>query len=142
MQQYQLRQSSTLNLFTIALYCLAIVAISIYLNGMVLLSGSLIMLAVLLLFRDQCRYRLLKTQDPTLVTLGDSTARVELNRQGDRLQFGQFRLFANRWFLILQIRNGQVSKNVMLVSDRFNTINEYLRFRYAIINMCKNQHAA
>jgi hypothetical protein len=142
MQQYQLKQSSALNRFTIALYCLAIMAIGIFLHGMILLSGALIVLASLLLFRDQCRYRLLKSRDPTLVTLHDSTDMVELNQLGDRLQFEHFRLFSNRWFLILQMKNQQVNKNVMLVSDRFNTINEYLRFRYSIINMCRNQHAA
>lgn len=142
MQQYQLKQSSALNRFTIALYCLAIVAIGIFLHGMILLSGALIVLAALLLFRDQYRYRLLKSNDPSLVTLHDSTARVELNHLGDRLQFEQFRLFSNRWFLILQMKNEQANKNVMLVPDRFNSLNEYLQFRYAIVNMCRNQHVA
>jgi len=142
MQQYQLKQSSALNLFTIVLYCLAIVAIGIFLQSMILLSGALIVLATLLLFRDQYRYRLLKAKDPTLVTLHDSTAMVELNHLGDQLQFEQFRIFSNRWFLILQMKNEQANKNIMLVSDRFSSLNEYLQFRYAIVNMCRNQHAS
>ena len=142
MQQYQLKQSPALNLFRIALYCLVFIAINFFLNGMILLSGSLTLLTALLLFRDQTRYRRLKSLDPTIVTLRDSTARVELNYLGDHFQFDRFRLFSNRWFVILQMRNEQVSKNIILLSDRFKTINDYLRFRYQIINMSEKQHAA
>lgn len=138
MQQYYLKQSSDLNLFTIIIYCLVLVLIGVFLHGMILLSAALMLLTVLLLYRDQCRYKLLKSRDPTIVTLRDSTNRVEL----DHLQFERYRVFCNRWFLILQMKNQQTSKNLMLVSDRFNTINEYLRFRYQIINMSRNQHVA
>ena len=141
MQQYQLKQSSTLNLFTIGLYCLVIAAIFIFLHGMILLAVPLALLAILFLFKDQSAYRLLKKHDPTIVTLYDDKTRIELNHPGDRLQYDQFRLFTNRWFLILQMKNKHASKNVMLVADQFRTINEYLRFRYQIINMNRNRHA-
>lgn len=142
MQQYKLKQSSTLNLFSIALYCAVIVAASTLLPGMILISGSLIVLAALLLIRDQYRFRLLKSQDPVSVILRDSTTRVEINHLGDHLQFDRFRLFSNRWFLILQMKNEKVTKNIILLSDRFDTINEYLRFRYRITKMSRNQHVA
>jgi len=141
MQQYQIKQSPALNRFTIVLYCLAVIALSAFLNEMILISGSLTLLAVLLLFRDQSRYRLLKSLDPMIITLRDNTVRVELSHLGDHLQFDQFRLFTNRWFLILQMKNEQVSKNIILSSDRFITLNQYLRFRYQIINMSRNQYA-
>ena len=141
MQQYKIKQSPALNRFTIVLYCLAAIALSAFLNEMILISGSLTLLAVLLLFRDQSRYRLLKSLDPMIITLRDNTDRVELNHLGDHLQFDQFRLFTNRWFLILQMKNEQVSKNIILLSDRFITFNQYLRFRYQIINMSRNQYA-
>ena len=141
MQQYQIKQSPALNRFTIVLYCLAVIALSAFLNEMILISGSLTLLAVLLLFRDQSRYRLLKSLDPMIITLRDNTDMVELNHLGDHLQFDQFRLFTNRWFLILQMKNEQVSKNIILLSDRFITFNQYLRFRYQIINMSRNQYA-
>jgi len=141
MQQYQIKQSPALNRFTIVLYCLAVIALSAFLNEMILISGSLILLAALLLFRDQSRYRLLKSLDPMIITLRDNTARVELNHLGDHFQFDRFRLFTNRWFLILQMRNEGVSKNIILLSDRFITLNQYLRFRYQIINMSRNQYA-
>jgi len=141
MQQYQIKQSPALNRFTIVLYCLAVIALSAFMNEMILISGSLTLLAALLLFRDQSRYRLLKSLDPMIITLRDNTARVELNHLGDHFQFDRFRLFTNRWFLILQMRNEGVSKNIILLSDRFITLNQYLRFRYQIINMSRNQYA-
>jgi len=141
MQQYQIKQSPALNRFTIVLYCLAVIALSAFMNEMILISGSLTLLAALLLFRDQSRYRLLKSLDPMIITLRDNTARVELNHLGDHFQFDRFRLFTNRWFLILQMRNEGVSKNIILLSDRFITLNQYRRFRYQIINMSRNQYA-
>ncbi len=138
MQQYHIKQSSILNLFSVILYCLVLVAIGVFLHGMIILSGALGLLTALLFYRNQRKYKLLKSRDPTIVTLQDNTDSVEL----DDHQFEQYRVFSNRWFLILQMKNEQTGKNVMLVSDRFNTINEYLRFRYQIINMSKNQHVA
>ncbi len=141
MQQYQLKQSPTLNLLTLALYCLVLVAIALFLHEMIFLALSLAGLTSLLLIRDQSRYRRLKAKDPTLLTLAPSTASIGLDHQGDHLKFEQFRLFSNRWFLILQMSNERVSRNVMLVPDRFDSIDEYLRFRYQIGNMSRLQHA-
>ena len=141
MQQYQLKQSSTLNLLTLALYCLGLVAIALFLHEMIFLALSLTGLTALLLIQDQSRYRRLKAKDPTVLTLAHSTASIGLNHQGEHLKFEQFRLFSNRWFLILQMSNERVSRNVMLVPDRFDSIDEYLRFRYQIGNMSRLQYA-
>jgi hypothetical protein len=115
-----------------------LVCIIVFLHRMILLSCTLGVLTVLLLYRDHCRYKQLMSQDLTIFALSDSSARLELNRLG----FDRFRIFSNRWFVILQMRNEQTTRNMMLVADRFRTINEYLGFRYQIINLCRNQHAA
>ena len=141
MQQYQLKASPTMNLLTLALYCLVLVAIALFLREMIFLALSLTGLTTLLLIRDQFRYRRLKAKGPTLLTLAPSTASIGLDHQGDHLKFEQFRLFSNRWFLILQMSNERVSRNVMLVPDRFDSIDEYLRFRYQIGNMSRLQYA-
>ena len=141
MQQYQLKASPTMNLLTLALYCLVLVAIALFLHEMIFLALSLTGLTTLLLIRDQFRYRRLKAKGPTLLTLAPSTASIGLDHQGDHLKFEQFRLFSNRWFLILQMSNERVSRNVMLVPDRFDSIDEYLRFRYQIGNMSRLQYA-
>jgi len=141
MQQYQLIQSSTLNLFIIVMYILVVSAIFMFFDGMLFISHSLALLTLLLLYRDQSIHRQLKSQDPTIITLHNSKTSLELHHLGNHFQFEKIRLFSNRWFLILQLRNEHLSKNVMLVPDRFKKINDYLRFRYQIINMVKNHHA-
>lgn len=138
MHQYQIKQSSSLHCVSIILYCVVLVSIAVFLHRLVLLTCTLGGLTVLMLYRDHYRYKILKSKDPTIVSLSGATARVALNQ----LQFEQFRIFSNRWFVILQMQNEQTTKNMMLVADRFKTINEYLGFRHQIINMCRNRHAA
>ena len=140
MQQYQLKQSSTLNLLTIGLYCLVLVTINVFLHETILLAASLTVLTLLLLIHAQSRYKRLSLQGPTILSLSNSVARVDLSHQGEHLRFEQFRVFSNRWFLILQVRNQHASQNLMLVSDRFNSFNEYLNFRYLVGKMSRIQH--
>ena len=140
MQQYQLKQSSTLNLLTIGLYCLVLVTINVFLHETILLAASLTVLTLLLLIHAQSRYKRLSLQGPTILSLSNSAARVDLSHQGEHLRFEQFRVFSNRWFLILQVRNQHASQNLMLVSDRFNSFNEYLNFRYLAGKMSRIQH--
>ena len=140
MQQYRLKQSSTLNLLTTGLYCLVLVTINIFLHEMIFLTVSLTVLTLLLLIRAQLRYQRLRLQDPTIVSLSGSTARINLSYQGEHLQYERFRVFSNRWFLILQMRNQHTSQNLMLVPDRFNSFNEYLNFRYLAGKMSRIQH--
>ena len=140
MQQYRLKQSSTLNLLTTGLYCLVLVTINIFLHEMIFLAASLTVLTLLLLIRAQSRYQRLRLQDPTIVSLSSSEARIDLSYQGEHLQYERFRVFSNRWFLILQMRNQHTSQNLMLVSDRFNSFNEYLNFRYLAGKMSRIQH--
>ena len=138
MQQYQLKQSSSLNFFSIILYCLVLLAIGAFFHRMDLLSALAGLLTMQLLFRELYRYKMLKSLDPTIVTLSDSTSRVGVNQ----LQFEDFKVFSNRWFVILQMKNEKTSKNMMLVADRFKTIEEYLGFRYQLINLCRKQYVA
>ena len=140
MQQYQLKQSSILNLLTIGLYCLVLVSINIFLHETFYLAASLTVLTLLLLIRAQFRYQRLRIQDPTILSLSNSTARVDLSYQGEHLRFERFRVFSNRWFLILQMRNQHTSQNLMLVPDRFASFNEYLNFRYLAGKMSRIQH--
>ena len=140
MLQYQLIQSSTLNRYSLALYGLLIVTIGTFLHELDFVPVLLLVLSVLLLVKDQSRYRLLKSQDPTIVILTNTKSRIELKEEGNLYQFDRLRLFSTRWFLILQLKNASESKNIMLVPDRFRTINEYLQFRYQMINMNRVQH--
>lgn len=143
MQQYQLIQSFTLNRYALALYGLLVVTVGMFFSqGVNIVSALLLVLSVLLLVKDQSRYRLLKSQDPTIVILSNTKSRVVLKEEGNLYQFDRLRLFSTRWFLILQLKNEHASKNIMLVPDRFRTINEYLQFRYQMINMNRVQNVS
>ena len=77
------------------------------------------------------------------LTLRDKSGGIEIiERHGAEKhvneQYEQFKLFVNRWFLILQLNNGNSHKNLLLVPDRFDSMHEYLQFRYQIINMNRN----
>ncbi len=134
--QHQFRQPAVIFALTLLLYCLAIVAVTVYIDSFWLML-ALVTLLVLWLATDRSLYRALQAQDPAGITLNDKTGGIELYQQGRQLHFTQFRLFANRWFLILQLKNDEVSKNLLLAPRGFSSIAEFLRFRYAIVNMNK-----
>jgi hypothetical protein len=134
--QYQFRQSAVIFNFTVVLYWLAIGAVTLYIDSLWLMLG-LNALLVLSFAMDRSRYLDLRAQDPAGLTLNDKTGGIELYQQGSRRQFTRFRVFANRWFVILQLRNDDSSKNLLLTPQGFSSIAEYLRFRYQIINMNK-----
>ncbi|MCZ6667131.1 MAG: hypothetical protein O6932_00465 [Gammaproteobacteria bacterium] len=134
--QHQFRQPAVIFALTLLLYSLAIVAVTVYIDSLWLMV-ALVTLLVLWLATDRSRYRALQAQDPAGITLNDQTGGIELYQQGSQQQFTQFRLYANRWFLILQLKNGEVSKNLLLAPRGFSSIAEFLRFRYAIVNMNK-----
>ena len=134
--QYQFRQSAVIFAFTVVLYCLAIAAVTLYIDSLWLMLG-LIALLVLSFAMDRSRYLDLRAQDPAGLTLNDKTGGIELYQQGSRRQFTRFRVFANRWFVILQLRNDDSSENLLMTPQGFSSIAEFLRFRYQIINMNK-----
>ena len=134
--QYQFRQSTVIFAFTLWLYCLAMLAVTLYIDSLWLMLG-LIALLVLSFAKDRSRYLALQARDPAGLTLNDKTGRIELYQQGSRRQFTRFRLFANRWFLILQLSNDDTSENLLLTPQGFSSIAEFLQFRYQIINMNK-----
>ncbi|MCZ6469860.1 MAG: hypothetical protein O6649_00720 [Gammaproteobacteria bacterium] len=135
--QHQFRQPAVIFALTLLLYSLAIVAVTVYIDSLWLML-ALVTLLVLWLATDLTRYRALQARDPAGLMLNDETGGIELYQQGRQRQFTQFRLFANRWFLILQLKNDEVSNNLLLTPQGFSSIAEFLRFRFAIVNMNKN----
>ena len=134
--QYQFRQPAVIFAFTGILYCLAIIAVLVYIDSLWVKLG-LITLLVLLFARDRTRHLALQAQDSAGLTLNDKTGRIELYQQGKRRQFTRFRLFANRWFLILQLSDDESSENLLLTPQGFSSITEFLRARYQLMNMSK-----
>jgi len=102
----------------------------IYFNSWVLFG--LVLLVLLQLYLDFSRY---KSSVNTALTLNIKTSEIKVEIDGSSNKFNQFRLYSNRWFLILNLRQKGCSQSHLLLSDRFHSMAEYLHFRYQIKKM-------
>ena len=134
---YQIRESTEINTFVLLLYGLALLSVVVFVSSAWLMT-LLSLLLILLLITDLARHKATARDDPMALTLHDKTGRIEIRQADQNQQYGRFKLFTNRWFLILQLKNDQTHKNLLLIPQRFRSMREYLQFRYAIINMSRN----
>jgi hypothetical protein len=134
---YQIRESTEINTFVLLLYGLALLSVVVFVSGSWLMT-LLSLLLILLLITDLTRHKAADRDDPMALTLHDKTGRIEIKQANRNHQYARFKLFSNRWFLILQLKNEESHKNLFLIPQRFRSTGEYLQFRYAIINMSRN----
>ena len=134
---YQIRESEEINTLTLLLYGLALFAVVVYVSSPWLMT-LLSLLLILLLINDLARHKAAVRDDPVALTLHHKSGRIEVKQANRNQQYAQFKLFTNRWFLILQLKNDSSHKNLLLSPQRFRSMREYLQFRYAIINMSRN----
>jgi hypothetical protein len=134
---YRIRESSAANSFTLLMYGLAFLAILAFV-GMLWLKILLSLLLILFLVTDLQRYKAAVLGDPVVLTLHDKSGKIDMHQTEGDTQYSLFRLFANRWFLVLQLKNEKGRKDLLIVPDRFRSMHEYLQFRYAIIQMSRN----
>ncbi len=134
---YQIRESAEINTFTLLLYGLALYAVVVFVSSAWLMT-LLSLLLILLLITDLTRHKAAARDDPMALTLHDKTGRIDIRQANRDQQYTRFKLFTNRWFLILQLKNDENHQNLLLIPQRFRSMREYLRFRYAIINMSRN----
>jgi hypothetical protein len=99
------------------------------------LQLGLTLLIALQLYRDFVKYKSLTN---TALTLNTRTKQIQIEIKGISKTFEHFKLYSNRWFLILQLRQKGRSENLLLLSDRFYSITEYLLFRHQIKKMNQN----
>jgi hypothetical protein len=134
---YQIRESTEINTFVLLLYGLALLSVVVFVSSAWLMT-LLSLLLILLLITDLARHKAAVRDDPMALTLHDKTGRIEIKQANRNHQYARFKLFSNRWFLILQLKNEESHKNLFLIPQRFRSMREYLQFRYAIINMSRN----
>lgn len=119
------------------LYGLTLLAVVVFVSSLWLMT-LLSLLLILLLITDLTRHKAAVRYDPMVLTLHDKTGRIEMQQADRKQQYAQFKLFSNRWFLILQLKNENSHKNLLLIPQRFRSMREYLQFRYAIIKMSRS----
>ena len=130
---FSLKQSFKLFSFLLYFNLITLLLIVIYFNSWI--QWGLISLVLLQLYSDFGRYKLV-TQMALVLNL--KTNEIQIEKGVNSQFFDYFRLYSNRWFLILQLRQNNRSENLMLLSDRFNSISEYLLFRHQIKKMNRN----
>ena len=134
---YQIRESAEISIFTLLLYGLALFAVVVYVSSPWLMT-LLSLLLILLLINDLARHKAAVRDDPVALTLHDKSGRIEVKQANRNQQYAQFKLFTNRWFLILQLKTDASHHRLLLIPQRFRSMREYLQFRYTIINMSRN----
>jgi hypothetical protein len=130
---FSLKQSFKLFSFLVYFNLITLLLIVIYFNSWI--QWGLISLVLLQLYSDFGRYKLV-TQMALVLNL--KTNEIQIEKGVNSQFFDYFRLYSNRWFLILQLRQNNRSENLMLLSDRFNSMSEYLLFRHQIKKMNRN----
>ena len=133
MYHFSLKQSFKLFSFLLYFNLITLLLIVIYFNNWI--QWGLISLVLLQLYSDFGRYKLV-TQMALVLNL--KTNEIQIEKGVNSQFFDYFRLYSNRWFLILQLRQNNRSENLMLLSDRFNSMSEYLLFRHQIKKMNRN----
>jgi hypothetical protein len=130
---FSLKQSFKLFSFLLYFNLITLLLIVIYFNSWI--QWGIISLVLLQLYSDFGRYKLV-TQMALVLNL--KTNEIQIEKGVNSQFFDYFRLYSNRWFLILQLRQNNRSENLMLLSDRFNSMSEYLLFRHQIKKMNRN----
>jgi hypothetical protein len=130
---FSLKQSFKLFSFLLYFNLITLLLIVIYFNSWI--QWGLISLVLLQLYSDLGRYKLV-TQMALVLNL--KTNEIQIEKGVNSQFFDYFRLYSNRWFLILHLRQNNRSENLMLLSDRFNSMSEYLLFRHQIKKMNRN----
>lgn len=141
MQQYRIRQSPSLKIINLSLYLLVIFTILTFADE-IWLAGLLMLLAILLMISDWLRLRSEKLQTTTALTLYTDNGEIEIQYLNHCQRFKKFTLYINRWFLILKLRNRDVSRHFLLIGERFGSMTEYLNFRRQIVKMSRDRYVA
>lgn len=138
---YLLNQSRSLLACKLGAHLVVLIATVSYIieAWLVVGMGLLVMLSMI---HEITSYRALAAQQPVTLELQPNSAKIELVKGEQREQFEQFKVFSNRWFIILHLINANRPKHLMLVSDSFKSLAEYLSFRYQINSMSRSSNAA
>lgn len=130
---FKLKQSSKLFCLLFSFYLVVLFLIVTYFSGW--LQFGLILLLFLYLYLDFDRHR--SAANTTLI-LNSRAREIQIEIEEISKNFNYFKLYSNRWFLVLQLRQKNRSENLLLISDRFHSMTEYLLFRHQIKKMNQN----
>ncbi|MFV2030916.1 MAG: hypothetical protein ACC663_00355 [Gammaproteobacteria bacterium] len=141
MQQYQIKYSRLLKAFNLSLYLLVIFTILVFVDE-IWMAAPLALLTMLLMLSDYLSWQTANLKAPTALTLYPERGEIEIQQADCHERFNGYRLYLNRWFVILRLCDRGVSRNFLLIGDSFESTIEYLNFRHQILKMSRDQYAA
>lgn len=130
-EYYEIRPSKRQLVFLLLSHALLALAIIFYLQPGLLKLASL---ALVLLFAIR-ESRSLIRQEIIKLRLDTVGASVELEQGGQPYFYSKNKVYQARWFAILKLINEQQSRTLILIPDRFDSIQSYRRLRYRLRQM-------
>ncbi len=139
MNQYQLKPSLALLIVTIALYILFAFGLLVFIE-FDWIATLLLLLALLLSYDAFADHYKAKRVSETLALI-PLTGTVEHKIAGERHQFETFKVYTNRWSVILKLTSHGYRQNIIFLPDRFYSKHDYLDFRYRLIHLEQDVNA-
>jgi len=129
MQEYfEIRPSRSLLGLLLAMHCLLVLAVAVYVEPAALKLG-VILLICLLGFREA---GLLARRKNLLLHCNPRTAEVALQCGTQPYFYAKYKVYANRWFAILKLVDKDKNMTLMLSPDCFDSADSYHRLRYLL----------
>ncbi len=116
---------------TLTGYTLIALGIIAYVEPLSMMLGGLLVIGLLAL-REVAR---LLQNDEVCLTVNPHDDSFELKQDGQPYFFNKYKVYAARWFAILRLIDKRNSRTLILIPDRFNSIQSYRRLRYALQTM-------
>lgn len=136
-QHFEIHASPAWLGLTLAGHVLLALAIIAYVEPMAMMLGGL--LAVGLLAGRE--YRSLSRQRTISLTVNPHNATIGLQQGGQTYFFGKYKVYATRWFAILKLIDEHNYRALILIPDRFDSIQSYRRLRFALQTMDRSDAA-
>lgn len=132
-EYYEIKPSKSQLVLILVIHGLVAVTIIIYQQpGLIKLSALML---VMLLAVQECMS--LMRQEIIKLRFDSRGASIELEQGGQPYFYSKNKVYQTRWFAILKLINEQNSRTLILIPDRFNSIQCYRGLRY---RLCQREH--
>jgi len=139
MKQYHIKPSLTLLNTILVLYGLFVTGLVLHFEWTWSTSLLLVLALLLLLFEIQLYYE--GTGKKTeFLSIDLTNMQIKHEISGINRKYEGFSVYTNRWWLALKLGQRFQGKYILLLADCFQSKNEYLDFRYQLIQLKKEIH--
>ncbi len=130
-QRFEIHPSSTQTGLLLGAHLLIALGTIAYVEPLPMMLAGLLVVGLLAL-RESSRLSQRKLES---LTVNPHNASIELEQGGQPYFFFKYKVYATRWFAILKLIDKRKTRTLILIPDRFNSIQSYRRLRYALQTM-------